>query len=220
MTRGVFITLEGGEGVGKTTLLDGLKRVLAREEREIIFTREPGGTPGAEALRQVLLDHVTASVPMSAETEALIICTARSLHVDELILPALSRGAIIICDRFSDSTRAYQGNKIEADQLESLISLATKGLEPDLTLLLDADPEILSARRRDRRGDQDRFEIRDQRFHTNVRQRFLDGAKNAPHRIVIVNAELQPQHVLQKCLETLNDRFSLMLNMPDPATDP
>lgn len=217
MTQGVFITLEGGEGVGKTTLLEGLKRVLAQEKREVIFTREPGGTPRAEALRKVLLDQVTASDPMSAETEALIICAARSIHVDELILPARSRGAMIVCDRFSDSTRAYQGNRLDDEQLETLINFATKGLEPDLTILLDGEPAILSERRKSRQGNQDRFEIRDHRFHENVRQRFLDLVERAPHRIVIVNAEKPPEHVLQTCVEMLNNRFGLTLKTPYEA---
>lgn len=209
MTKGLFITLEGGEGVGKTTLIQSIKRHFANHPREIIFSREPGGSTRAESLRQVILTETDTRPDMSVQTEALIICAARSDHVDNVILPALSRGAVVFCDRFADSTRAYQGETIDSDDLETLIRVATKGLSPDLTLLLDGDPLVFEKRRRTRNGANDRFELRDLRFHVDVRERFLAIAAREPERFAIINAENTPNQVFDCTLNALQKRLNL-----------
>lgn len=211
MMRGCFVTFEGGEGVGKTTLINALKAKAEAVPREFVFTREPGGSRRAEALREVLLGHSDANDPMSAETEALIICAARSDHVDATIRPALSRGAVVMCDRFSDSTRAYQGQRADASLIEASILLATKGLEPDLTILLDGDPEKLLQRRADRAGPNDRFELKDLSFHRDVRQAFLKTAETFQHRFEVLNAEEDTKTIQKKTVDILNRRFDLGL---------
>jgi dTMP kinase len=219
MSRGVFITFEGGEGVGKTTLINGIKSHFEAQNREIIFTREPGGSPLAEALRNLLLTGENeAHHGMSVETEALIICAARSDHVDNVILPALKRGALVFCDRFSDSTRAYQGDRISHDSIERMISVATKGLSPDMTFLLDGDPLVFEKRRRERKGVSDRFERRDIRFHVDVRERFLAIAALEPERFAIIDAEATPETILYGALDILKERLGLEPSM-DKVTD-
>ena len=208
MTVGRFLTLEGGEGVGKTTLLEGLRTHFSDSKITVIFTREPGGSPRAELLRTVLLSETNApQQPMSVATEALIISAARSDHVDNTIMPALDRGDWVICDRFTDSTLAYQGGAVSAEYLNALNHIATKGLRPDLTILLDGDPAVLHARRVARGAASDRFEARELDFHKTVRDRFLEIARLHPDRVVVVNAIQPPEQVLLdvvQCMERLN----------------
>lgn len=184
-TRGVFITFEGGEGAGKSTQIRRLAAALEAQGRKVIVTREPGGTPLAEAIRGLILGPGASG---DALTQALLFAAARREHIRVLIEPALAAGAIVLCDRFADSTRAYQGGRLPAPALDATISLATGDLAPDLTLLLDLSPETGLARARGRGGDADTFERADLAFHADVRARFLALAKAEPGRIAVIDA--------------------------------
>lgn len=184
--RGSFITLEGGEGAGKTTQARLLADALAARGLRVLRTREPGGAPGAEQLRELLL---RGSIDWSAPAEALLHFAARAEHVEKAIRPALASGVWVVCDRFADSTMAYQGYGQGADR--TLITELTGliGLQPDLTLVLDV-PEAVATSRLMQRGDQaDRYEELDQLFHARVNQGFRDIATAAPQRCVLVAAD-------------------------------
>jgi dTMP kinase len=189
--RGLFITFEGGEGAGKSTQIQHLARYLSQTGISACTTREPGGSPLAEAIREVLLSQKAASC--DAITQALLFAAARRDHCLQTIRLALARGEIVLCDRFADSTRAYQGtgDALAPHDLEQLIALATDHLVPDLTILLDLDPHIGLARAKKRRsGPVDPFEQADLAFHHAVRARFLALAKAEPARFVLLDAGL------------------------------
>jgi dTMP kinase len=188
--RGRFITFEGGEGAGKSTQV---RRLVARlEERgiEAIATREPGGSPKAEALREVLLSGGAAR--FGAAGEAILFSAARIDHVDNTIAPALARGAWVVSDRFADSTRAYQGTlgKLDRRLILALERIAITNTRPDLTIFLDIPSEAGLLRVSKRRNGQppDRFEAEGIEFHANLRKAFLDIAGAEPARCVVVNA--------------------------------
>ena len=191
--RGLFITLEGPEGSGKSTQIRHLALALRRAGYNVVQTREPGGTTVAEAIRHTLLSSSFRET-ITPEAETFLILAARSQHVAHLIAPALQRGAIVLCDRFSDSTIAYQGiaRGLNLEWLQAANAVATDGLEPDLTLLLDVPVLIGLARRRKGRGKQNRLDRESTRFHRLVRQGFMLLAKRQPRRIFIVNAN-QPE---------------------------
>jgi dTMP kinase len=200
--HGVFITLEGGEGAGKSTLARGLATHFKQADREVLLTREPGGTPIAEQLREVILKGEAKSAGPFAE--AMLFCAARIDHIDNLIRPALNAGRIVICDRFADSTRAYQGalGRMDRGVLRALERVTLNGIQPDLTLMLDLPAEEGLARARARRGegDTDRFEAERIGFHRRLRQAFLDIASSEPQRCVVINAALAPDEVLALAL--------------------
>ena len=204
-----FITIEGGEGAGKSTLIERLARRLEASEQRVLITREPGGTPLAEDLRGLLLNKSDVHGDISAMTEALILSAARRDHVDQKISPMLNSGGWVLCDRFTDSTRAYQGSSLTDDQLEMLESCATNGLAPGLTFLLDAEPEKLLERRIQRGGDADRFERRSMAFHNNVRDAFLQIAERFSDRVVVIDALDTADTVFQSAWSTIVDRFAL-----------
>ncbi len=188
MTPGKFIALEGGEGTGKSTQARLLADTLRASGMEVILTREPGGTPGAEAIRQLLLDPPGEG--WSAPAEALLFAAARSDHVDKLIRPALNRGAWVVCDRFIDSSRAYQGGAgaIGDAAVLSLHAAGSAGLRPDLTVLVDVDPHIAAARLAQRDGDvSDAIGGRDARYHEAVRAAFLRFAQEEPCGMAVVD---------------------------------
>lgn len=184
--RGVFITLEGVEGCGKTTQIEALERFLALRGHEVVRTREPGGTPISEAIRAIVLDPRHAS--MSPTAELLLYEAARAQHVAELIRPALVAGKMVVCDRFADSTTAYQGagRGILPADVQPLHTLATSGLMPDLTLVLDLPAEE-GLRRAARARGKDRMEREPLDFHRRVREAFLDLARREPGRIKVVD---------------------------------
>jgi dTMP kinase len=190
--KGRFITFEGGEGVGKSTQLARLAAHLRARGFEVVTTREPGGTPKAEALRHVLLSGHIA--PLGPLAEAALFAAARLDHVERLIRPALLRGAFVLCDRFTDSTRAYQGARggVDVQKLGLLEKAAVGDLRPDLTLILDlAAGEGLAraAVRRQTAGQRaDRFEAEDDGFHEGLRQAFLDIAEQEPERCCVIDA--------------------------------
>jgi len=196
-TAGTFITLEGTEGSGKSTQAARLARALRAEGYAVLLTREPGGTPAAEQLRAVLLKNNSES--LAAETEAFVILAARRQHVDHVIAPALQQGAIVVCDRFVDSTLAYQGyaRGLDLKTLRTMNRWATGGLAPDLTLLFDL-PVATGLRRRQRdAAGQNRLDRETKRFHENVRSGFLQLARKEPRRIKPVNAARTPDRIAE-----------------------
>ena len=185
--RGRFITLEGIEGVGKTTQVATVLTTLAALHRPFVATREPGGTPLAEEIRALVLAPRAEAVPGSAEL--LLMFAARAVHVANLILPTLATGQDVVCDRFTDATYAYQGGgrQVPHEQIAALESMTHGGLQPDLTILLDAPP-ALALQRAKRRSAADRFEAETVAFFDRVRAAYLARAAAAPRRFVVVDA--------------------------------
>lgn len=184
---GIFISFEGPDGVGKTTQLKLLADYLRGQGQVVRCTREPGGTAIGDKIRSLLLDP--ANSEMGARTEALLYMAARAQHVTEFIAPALAQGEIVLTDRYADSTFVYQGvaRKLTTAELVSINDFATDGIEPDLTILLDAEVRMLS-NRRSRRGVQDRIERETMLFHEAVRRGFLELAATKPDRIRVISA--------------------------------
>jgi dTMP kinase len=210
MTRGKFITIEGGEGVGKSTQIAALRDLLAARGLEVVVTREPGGTRRAERLRELLLER--SEEPMPAACELLLMFAARSTHVENLVRPALARGAWVICDRFTDATYAYQGGGrgLDRDQIAFLERLVQQGLKPDLTLLLDAPLEVSEARaaaRNAQSGSGDRFEQERRDFFERVRSAYLELARSEPERFVVVDAAAERSGVAQAIRSIIETRF-------------
>lgn len=189
-----FITFEGVEGCGKSTQIALLAEHLVARGFEVVTTREPGGPPIAEAVRQVLLDINNQA--MAPITEVLLYEAARAQHVHEVIRPALERGAVVLCDRFADSTTAYQGagRRLDMDEVHRLHRLATQGVWPDRTYVLDLDPATGLARAR-ARGRADRLEQEELAFHQRVRRGFLELAQSEPERIRIVDGALSVEEL-------------------------
>lgn len=201
-TRSRFITLEGVEGSGKSTQIRHLAKVLTKAGYRVLQTREPGGTATAEAIRHILLT-ASSQEPITPHAEALLIFAARSQHVTHLIEPALRRGTVVLCDRFSDSTLAYQGyaRNLDLQWLRTANEIATGGLMPDLTLVLDLPVSVGLARRRADRGQQNRLDRETERFHRKVRRGFLALAAEEPGRMMIVNANRPAQDVQDELTE-------------------
>ena len=185
--RGRFITLEGVEGMGKSTHLNFISAYLKARGLRVQVTREPGGTPAADEIRALLLNNRSEQIPPMAEL--LLMFAARALHVENVIQPALASGTWIVCDRFTDATYAYQGGgrKIPARSVAALERMVLKGLQPDLTILLDADVEV-GLQRAKQRGTLDRFEREQAAFFRRVRRVYLARAHNHPRRIKLVKA--------------------------------
>ena len=182
--NGFFITLEGVEGAGKTTQIKRLAEALGGD---VIVTREPGGTHISEQIREIFL---TASF-ISAQTELMLIAASRAQHVAELILPALKDGKTVICDRFSDATIAYQGYRkgIDLKLIEQVNSIATQGLVPDVTFLLDLPPQVGLKRKRESDEPLTRLELETITSHEKVRNGYLALAKSDPERVICINAQ-------------------------------
>jgi dTMP kinase len=207
--RGRFITLEGGEGTGKSTQSARLVAALAQRGVEAVATREPGGSPRAEEIRAVILSG--SAERLGPVAEALLFAAARADHVEKTIRPALQRGAWVVCDRFADSTRAYQGamGGLDGDTLAALERIAVGDTRADLTLVLDlpAATGLARAARRRGGGEVDRFEQESLAFHEGLRQAFLEIARREPQRCAVVDASLDPDAVAASLIGVVEARL-------------
>jgi len=201
---GRFITVEGSEGVGKSTNMQFIGDYLRARGKTVVTTREPGGTPIAEGIRDLLLQSAVGS--MSDHCELLLMFAARADHVDQVIRPALERGDWVLCDRFTDATYAYQGGgRGMADHdITILERFVLRDLGPDLTILLDTTPEI-SAARRLARGSSDRFEAEEAAFFARVRAKYRERATTEPARIKFVDASGSLEEVQSKLIKLLDN---------------
>ena len=207
MARGKFITFEGGEGAGKTTQANLLAEALEKAGVETLQTREPGGTFGAEAIRDLVLEGT--SDRWSGMTELLLMYAARLDHVEKLIRPALERGVWVISDRFADSSLAYQGyaRGLGADRVNELHNVVMSGFEPDLTILFDMDPVLAQKRVETRGEDLTRFDTESLDFHKSLRTAFLKIAEENPSRVHTVDADGSRAHVQNRILFALTKQF-------------
>ena len=204
--KGFFITFEGPEGAGKSSQVERLASYLRNKGYECLLTREPGGTSLAEKLRQVVKSH-RGPEKVHPETELLLMEAARAQHVRELILPALSAGKTVICDRFFDSTTAYQGGARNLDRstIDELNMFAAAGRKPDLTFLMDLPPEEGFRRIASRKSEGfDRFENEKLEFHRKVRQSFLHLAEREPERFCVIDATLDRETIAQKIRQVID----------------
>lgn len=217
--RGRFVTLEGGEGAGKSTQIRRLRARLEREGLEVVTTREPGGSPRAETIRAFVLRGGARRNGAFAET--LLFAAARADHVDRLVRPALERGAFVLCDRFADSTRVYQGRLgiVPEAAISALERVSLRGVSPDLTVVVDVPPKLGLARagqRRELAGEAlDRFEGESLAFHDGVRAGFLAVAAAEPDRCVVVDGSVAPESVERAIWAEIAAR--LLATLPDAA---
>jgi dTMP kinase len=208
---GRFITFEGGEGAGKSTQIARLKDRMEKLGHAVLVTREPGGSPLAEEIRSFILNG--HAKPLGPFAEALMFAAARIDHLDKTIVPALKNGTNVLCDRFADSTRAYQGSSgtIAPSVIDDLERVTLAGTKPDLTFILDLPAEIGLARAGERRASKgegvDRFEDEDLSFHQALRQAFLAIAQASPHRCAVINADQAADEVEAAIWATLRERF-------------
>lgn len=206
MTNGLFITLEGIEGAGKSTQQDYIERLFNQSGRQVITTREPGGTRLGEELRSILLATKNIS-NISENTELLMMFSARSQHLDEVIRPAIERGEVVISDRFTDSSFAYQGGGrgVEISRIQQLTNWLHADCQPDLTFLFDLPIEI-GLERAGKRSASDRFESEDRLFFQKVREQYLHRASLEPERIVIINADQDIESIQTEISRVLKDK--------------
>jgi dTMP kinase len=204
--RGRFITIEGGEGAGKSTMMGRVMNWLEIAGHRVIGTREPGGTDLAEKLREILLDR--NNISLSGQAELLLLFAARSQHLDQLIRPALARGDWVLCDRFTDATWAYQGGGrgLPRDEIDALETLVHGDLQPDLTLLLDL-PVEQGLKRAAERGQADRFEQEPRVFFEHVRKAYLERAAAARERFAVIDASGNIEEVWSQIEPVLRARM-------------
>ncbi|MBT5030952.1 MAG: dTMP kinase [Proteobacteria bacterium] len=203
---GIFISVEGSDGAGKGSNIEFIQHWFKSRLRQVVTTREPGGTPLGEKVRELLLAKNSAAI--SPMTELLLMFAARSQHIEDVIKPALSGSRVVLCDRFTDASFAYQGGGrgLANEQIEQLKRLVQGDLQPDLTLLLDI-PIDVGLTRVSNRGKPDRFDSEADEFKTRVRAAYLQLAENDPARLVIINAD-QPLKAVQRDIESvLESRF-------------
>jgi dTMP kinase len=214
--RGTFITFEGLDGSGKSTQLERLASVLRGRGLEVVETREPGGTSTGERIRHLLLDIRTAGLDPHAELALMF--ASRAQHLREVILPALAAGRVVLCDRFTDSSEAYQGGgrKLGSAAVLDLHRVLCGGLQPDLTILMDSDvgASVERARRRNREkspevADESRFESENRAFFTRVHGAYLEIAKREPQRVAVVNARGTPEQTHAKIVDVVLKRLNL-----------
>ncbi|HJV41595.1 dTMP kinase [Caulobacter sp.] len=207
MTQGFFISFEGGEGAGKSTQIRRLAERLRAAGHDVVVTREPGGSPGAEAIRELLVNG--SADRWSPVTETLLMYAARRDHVERVIRPALARGAVVLCDRFADSTRAYQGagGDAPATLIAALEDHVLGGTIPDLTLILDLPAEI-GLTRAEARGGAARFESKGLAFHERLRAGYLEIARREPERCVVIDADAEIDAVTTAILVAVDKRLA------------
>ena len=204
----MFITFEGGEGAGKSTAIKRIVEKLTSEGYEIVLTREPGGTPIAEEIRNVILDKKNTA--MDPRTEALLYAASRRQHLVEKVIPALNEGKLVLCDRFIDSSLAYQGGarEIGIDNVYNMNLFATEGMLPDLTILFDIKPEEGLARiAANSQREVNRLDVEKLAFHNKVRDSFHELAKRFPERFVIIDASKGPDEVFEESYKAIEDRL-------------
>ncbi len=202
MAHGFFITVEGGEGAGKSTMLAFMRDWLVKAGRDVVVTREPGGTPLGERVRDILLH--ARELHMTAETEALLMFAARAEHLERVIRPALDAGKTVLCDRFTDATYAYQGGGrgLSFERIAQLEAWAQGALRPNLTLLLDV-PVDVGLKRANQRSEPDRFEREQQEFFERVRATYLERARREPQRLRVIDASRTPAEVQHQITSVL-----------------
>lgn len=207
MARGRFITFEGGEGTGKSTQVRRLVERLTAAGREAVATREPGGSPGAETIRDLLVRG--AADRWSPVTETLLMYAARRDHIERVIRPALARGAWVVCDRFADSTRAYQGVAGGADPalISALETFVLEEVRPDLTLVLDLPADQGLERAAVRAGVETRFESKGEAFHARLRDAFLNIAAAEPGRCAVIDGAASVETVAERVWATVGERL-------------
>jgi dTMP kinase len=207
--KGIFITFEGVEGAGKTTQIEILKKKLESENIDFLFTREPGGTPIGEKVRGILLDPENSE--MNFMTELLLYCASRAQHLNQKIVTAKKEGKVVICDRFSDSTLAYQGyaRGIDKSLIEKLQDIVEEENRPDLTFILDIDPEVSLARAKKKSEDKkgDRIEQESMEFHKRVREGFLEIAEKNRDRVILIDGRDSINEIAQKIYTEIKDRI-------------
>jgi len=209
--QGIFITLEGGEGAGKSTQIERLADRLQGRGLKLVTTREPGGSPGAEDIRNLLVTGEPGR--WSAMTEALLFAAARDDHLNKTIRPALEAGKWVICDRFADSTRAYQGaaEGLSSDAIETLDKLVVGQTQPNLTLILDLPVKVgLDRATHGTSGDENRYERMGTEFHERLRAAFLEIAKAHPERCVVIDASGTPNEVASAIWSAITQKFSTL----------
>ena len=199
--KGIFISFEGIDGSGKSTQISLLAKYFAKQKKSFVRTEEPGGTEGANEIRKILLRE--NNFQWSVESEALLFMAARNDHVEKVIKPAIKDNKIVICDRFMDSTIVYQGMRSPQAKKLSLILFELIGINPDITFLIDMDPEIALERALNRASNEDRFENYGINFQRQLRQNFLDIAKKHSDRIKIIDGNLSPQQVAAQIIENI-----------------
>ncbi|MDL2402190.1 dTMP kinase [Rhizobium mayense] len=214
---GLFVSFEGGEGAGKSTQIRRLAERLRGLGYDVLVTREPGGSPGAEAVRHVLLSG--AAEMFGTRMEAILFAAARNDHVEEVIRPALARGTIVLCDRFMDSSRVYQGvtGNLEPDFIEALQRVAVNGVVPDCTLILDIPAEIgleRARRRASATAAPDRFEKEEMQTHEKRREAFLDIAAREPDRCHVIDAQRPEDAIADEIAGIVEERLTLADDMP------
>lgn len=205
--RGMFITLEGGEGAGKTTAITQIKAWLQGQGRSVVTTREPGGTELAERIRSILLDSPVGSV--SDITELLLMFASRAQHLEAVIRPALAKGQVVLCDRFTDASLAYQGGgrALGLDLVRRLADIVHADLWPDITLLLDVPVDVGLKRVSQRNQGMNRFELEKTAFLERVRETYLALAKAEPERFWVIDASQSHKQVKHEILKGLEQRF-------------
>ncbi|HBB05750.1 MAG TPA: dTMP kinase [Firmicutes bacterium] len=202
----MFITFEGGEGAGKSTAIKKIVEKLQAEGKEIVLTREPGGTPIGEEIRSIILDK--KNIDMDVRTEALLYAASRRQHIVQKIIPSLKQGKVVLCDRFLDSSLAYQGyaRGIGIQKVYEMNLFATEGIEPDLTLFFDLDPEEgLRRIAANSQREVNRLDVEKLSFHQKVREGFLSLAKKFPHRFVVIDASEKPDKVFASAYKEIEN---------------
>lgn len=202
----MFITLEGNEGAGKTTAAMKIKDALEKEGYEVLYTREPGGSKIAEAIRDILLDPKNTN--MDPRTEAILYAASRRQHLKEIVEPALQEGKIVLCDRFVDSSLAYQGKarNLGMDEIWNLNQFAIDKLMPELTLLLLVDVET-GLERAQQRGELNRLDAEKLEFHQLVKKGYLELADKYPERIQVIDANKDADSVFEACMDKIHERL-------------
>ncbi len=206
LSQGLLITFEGGDGAGKSTLIQSLYRLLEERGESVLQTRAPGGTPVGERIRSIVLE---SKGPLTDQCELFLFLADRAEHMKEVIFPALREGKVVLCDRFNDSTIAYQGvaRGLDVKLVEACCLLATSNKVPDLTFYLDLPPKVGLERREKKDGEKDRIESESLDFHEKIRQAFLHIAQQDPKRVRVLDSTQTPETIIKQATKQIDDIF-------------